>query len=132
MGISWRLFYKWKQYNEDFAEAVKLGKKRPNEKVEAALFKRAVGFEFTEVTKELPAVIADKEGRIPEGLPPLIVTKTVKKYIPPDTTGAIFWLINRDRSRWKDTRHIEVGGGTQPIQLSIRMIQPVQPKKDSK
>jgi hypothetical protein len=55
------------------------------EKVERALLKRALGFEYTEVRTDV------ENGRI---------TKT-KKYAEPDVRAALTWLYNRDPERWK-------------------------------
>lgn len=60
-------------------------KEEPNHMVERALFKRAMGYETREVTKE-------------DGKP----VKVVIKDIPPDPTSCIFWLKNRDPKRWRD------------------------------
>ena len=50
--------------------------------MENALFKSAVGYEYTEITKELTD----------SGMK---VTKRVTKQVAPNPTSAIFWLKNR-------------------------------------
>ena len=59
--------------------------------VEAALFKRACGFEYTETKREQKL---DRLGNIVE-----LVT-TTNKVIPPDPTSAMFWLTNRQPGKW--------------------------------
>jgi hypothetical protein len=60
-------------------------KQVPNRKVEASLYKRALGYQVREVTKT-----AGRE------------TKVVIKEIAPDVVADIFWLKNRDPKRWRD------------------------------
>ena len=62
-----------------------------DDQVEAALFKRACGFEYTETKREQKV---DRFGNIVE-----LVT-TTNKVIPPDPTSAMFWLTNRQPGKW--------------------------------
>ena len=62
-----------------------------DDQVEAALFKRACGFEYTETRREQKV---DRFGNIVE-----LVT-TTNKVIPPDPTSAMFWLTNRQPGKW--------------------------------
>ena len=62
-----------------------------DDQVEAALFKRACGFEYTETRREQKV---DRSGNIVE-----LVT-TTNKVVPPDPTSAMFWLTNRQPGRW--------------------------------
>ena len=73
-----------KKYSE-FTEALKKGKEVIDFEVENALLKRALGYEYEEKTYE-------------NG----ILTKKVKKQVPPDTTAQIFWLKNRQVKKWRD------------------------------
>ena len=57
----------------------------PNLRVEQALYRRALGYQFKEVLK--------KEGR------PVEIRI---KELPPDVAACIFWLKNRDPDRWRD------------------------------
>ena len=59
--------------------------------VEAALYKRACGFEYVETKREQKV---DRSGNIVE-----LVT-TTNKVVPPDPTSAMFWLTNRQPGRW--------------------------------
>ncbi len=60
-------------------------KEEPNHQVERALFKRALGYQVKETTKEA-------------GRP----VKVVIKEIAPDPISCIFWLKNRDPKKWRD------------------------------
>lgn len=114
LGISIQTFYTYKKQHIEFFEALKKGKEVVDFEVENALLKRALGFEYEEVTKER-VVRKDKEDNVitdNEGLPTyeMVVTKTVKKDIVPDTTAQIFWLKNRKPKDWKDKQGIEHSG----------------------
>ena len=85
MGIAPSTLYEWKKKSKEFSEALKKGKEVIDFEVENALLKRALGYEYEEETYE-------------NG----ILTKKVKKHVPPDTTAQIFWLKNRKPNNWKD------------------------------
>jgi hypothetical protein len=40
-----------------------------------------------------------------------IVQTPIRKFYPPDTTAAIFWLKNRAPAQWRDKQEIEHSGG---------------------
>ncbi len=72
--------------NPNLYDALQDAKEVPNRKVEASLYKRAIGFQTKEVHKV-------------EGKP----IKVVIKELAPDVVADIFWLKNRDPKRWRDT-----------------------------
>ena len=85
MGISAKTLYEWKNKYGKICEALKKGKDVADYEVESALFKRAVGFQYDEVTVE-----GGKE------------TKRVTKMVAPDTGAAAMWLKNRRPDKWRD------------------------------
>lgn len=85
IGINRTTLYDWKKKEVNIADALKKGKEVVDFEVENALLKRALGYEYEEETYE-------------NG----ILTKKVKKQVPPDTTAQIFWLKNRKPNTWKD------------------------------
>ena len=85
IGINRTTLYDWKKKETNIADALKKGKEVIDFEVENALLKRALGYEYEEETYE-------------NG----ILTKKVKKQVPPDTTAQIFWLKNRKPNNWKD------------------------------
>lgn len=103
LGISKDTFYKYKKEHTDFSDSLKRGKEVIDIEVENALLKRALGYKYNEVTKEL---IVDKE----TGEEELKVTKVVTKEVVPDTTAQIFWLKNRKPEDWRDKKDIEHSG----------------------
>jgi hypothetical protein len=78
----------WKVRHVDFLQALKAGKTEADDRVERALYHRAVGYSH-EVEKPM---VVDKDVRI--------VTYTER--MPPDTTACIFWLKNRNPEEWRD------------------------------
>ena len=85
LGISIDTLIENKKKYSEFSDALKKGKEVIDFEVENALLKRALGYEYEEETYE-------------NG----ILTKKVKKQVPPDTTAQIFWLKNRKPNNWKD------------------------------
>jgi hypothetical protein len=93
LGIAETTFYEWRNKYPEIEGTLKDARVKPLAEVEAALFKKAVGYMTTE-----------KHYRtMPDGT--LQLVKTVEKELSPDTTALIFWLINRS-DRWKDTRSV--------------------------
>lgn len=103
LGISKDTFYKYKKDYSDFSDSLKRGKEVIDVEVENALLKRALGYKYDEVTKEL---IEDKE----TGTSELKVTKVVTKEVIPDTTAQIFWLKNRKPEEWRDKKEVKHDG----------------------
>ena len=118
MGICTSTFYAWKNKYPEISEALKEGKDVADRKVENALYKRACGFEYEEVTTERDEI----NGKM--------ITKRVTKFYPPDPTSMIFWLKNRKPDEWRDKRETEVtGSGGGP--LTIRWMNSPDEKVDN-
>ena len=71
MGINKATLYRWKEKYCDICDALKRGKEVVDRQVENALLKRALGYEYTETTREY----------IPE-LDEMKTTKKVIKQVP--------------------------------------------------
>lgn len=95
IGIRAGTLYEWKNRFPEFSEALKRGKEVVDREVENALLKRALGYEYTETTRE--AVQDPNSGEVK-----MQVTKKVTKQVAPDTTAQIFWLKNRKPDKWRD------------------------------
>lgn len=103
MGITDKTLYEWQNKYTDICEALKKGKEVVDREVENALHRRAMGYEYDEITSE---PVEDKEtGEITMG-----VTKTVRKHMAPDVTAQIFWLKNRKPQDWRDKKDVAVEG----------------------
>jgi transposase-like protein len=97
IGVSIDTLQTWLNQYSEFSAALKEGKVPADSKVENSLFKRAVGYKYTE--KKVVA-FPDGSSRI----------ETTKKEVAPDTTAQIFWLKNRLPGEWRDKQTVELGG----------------------
>ena len=104
IGIRRSTLYEWKKRFPVISDALKKGKEVVDIQVENALLKRALGYTFTEVTKERVTEI-DENGHPVEMLK---ITKEVTKEVQPDVTAQIFWLKNRKPDVWRDRKDIGV------------------------
>ncbi len=103
MGITRETLRVWKNKFSVISATLKRGKEVVDVEVENALLKRALGYTYTETTKE--------RGVNPEtGKVELITTKVVTKEVVPDTTAQIFWLKNRRPDLWRDKQNVELSG----------------------
>lgn len=103
VGVCESQYYKWKQTKPEFADAVRnaLEKFRAGilAKLEASLWKRAMGFEVTETEAEY---VADANGN-----PKIKHQKTKTKTIAPDTGALIFALTNVAPDKWVNKQRVE-------------------------
>ena len=103
MGIRAATIYDWIKRFPQISDALKKGKAPVDAEVENALLKRALGYEYEEVTTEVEEFPTGKTDE--DGNPIKIVrtrTKRTTKMVIPDTTAQIFWLKNRRPDRWRD------------------------------
>lgn len=103
MGISRSTLNEWKKNYPDISDTLKKGKEVVDFQVENALLKRALGYSYDEVTKEICE-------NAKTGQTEMRVTKIVTKEIVPDTTAQIFWLKNREPEKWRDRQEMHVDG----------------------
>lgn len=94
--IDVRTLYRWKGENDKFCQALKAGKEVSDDRVERSLFARANGYEHDEVDIR----VVDHE----------VVQTPIRKFYPPDTTAAIFWLKNRRPAEWREKQEMEHSG----------------------
>ena len=95
IGVAYSTFREWVKIHPKLSAVLKIHKQVADEKVELSLYQRAMGWEYTEETKERKYNVDTDEYE-------MILTKTVKKQVLPDTTAMIFWLKNRKPDEWKD------------------------------
>ena len=89
MGISRSTLSEWKNLYSDISDTLKKGKEVIDRQVENALLKRALGYEYEEISEKYELGI-------------LTERKVTKKQVVPDTTAQIFWLKNRKPKDWRD------------------------------
>jgi len=87
LGISVRTFYRWCLLHDEFTAAVRVGKDAADDRVERALYQRAVGYDY----------IAEKIVT-PRGGGPVVMPYTM--HIPADVRAALHWLAIRRPKPW--------------------------------
>lgn len=95
LGIAYSTFNLYKAQKSELSEALKKGAEIIDTEVENALLKRALGYDYDEITKE-----RNDSGE-------LVVTKVVHKQVVPDTKAQIFWLKNRCPDQWRDKLQVD-------------------------
>lgn len=94
LSVSTSAFANYKNEYVELQDALKEGKTVADDTVVQALYKTAVGYDYTEQA-------VTNSGDIVE----------VRKYSKPNTTAQIFWLKNRRRDDWRDKQEVEHSGG---------------------
>jgi hypothetical protein len=114
LGVCKRTLYRWKSDYPEFAKAMKLGKKGPDDRVAASLFQRAVGYEHD------AEKVFQHNGTI--------VRAKTTEHIPASVTAAIFWLKNR--AGWKDVTRQELtgpaGAPVQTVSTAVTITDPIE------
>lgn len=98
LGVSETTVNNWKNEHPEFLEALKRGKAEPDDRIEACLFARAIGYDHEAVKIFMPA-----NAKKPVYAP--YIEHTV-----PDVTAQIFWLKNRRPERWREKQEVEHSG----------------------
>ena len=104
-----RTLYRWKGEHPEFCQSLKVGKDVADDRVERSLFSRATGYEHDEV--DIRVIGGD------------IVQTPVRKFYPPDTTAAIFWLKNRRGADWREKQDVQHSGA---VDMTIRTVRYVK------
>lgn len=107
LGVSYSTFRKYRDEYEALSAALKRGKEVADVEVENALFRRAIGYRYDEVTREADKVIDPETGEL---VTIMVETKRVTKEVQPDVAAQIFWLKNRRPDKWRDKQDIQHSG----------------------
>jgi hypothetical protein len=113
LGITKRKFAALKEQKE-IANALASGEETRARKVEDALYRRAVGFEYEELvnasTSPSPDNSSEKRNKTctgrtanPAKSAEKTSAKSTIKTVIPDVTACIFWLKNRQPGKWRDS-----------------------------
>lgn len=98
----------WESRTAAGAAAIERDRDAMDDEVENALYRLAVGYDYTEEKSES----TEKGG-----------TKTVVtvKHVPPSTTAQLFWLKNRRPDRWRD-KQVEQPAD-EPFEVNVQVIE---------
>ena len=99
-GVNGSTIALWKVTHQEFSKATNVGKAEADNRVEASLYHRAMGYSYAAVKIFMPA------GAEAPVYAPYI------EHVPPDTAACSLWLRNRRPAEWRDRREItgEDGG----------------------
>lgn len=102
----------WMWQKKEFKDAVRKGRDGfDSEKVEQALLKRALGYEYVEKHVSRTKLV----GKTPQGVEvtvPAVTTTEITKRVVEDPKSIMYWLQNRQPDRWKHTAYLKIE--TQP------------------
>lgn len=96
-GVSQTTLTTWVAKDPEFAIAMRLPRELADDRVEKALYHRAVGYSFRE--EQIKIHENGNVTRVP-----------VVKHIPPDPGAATFWLKNRRGHLWKERQEVGLDG----------------------
>lgn len=103
VGIGTTAFHEWVNKDAKFAEGIKKAKEDFQAtivgKLEASLWKRAIGYEVTETETEYTS---DKDGK-----PKIKSQKTKIKHILPDVGALVFALTNVAPEKWVNRQRVD-------------------------
>lgn len=105
--IAHSTFSIWIKEHPDLSNAIKKGKEKADSKVEQSLFHRANGYSHDAVK-----IFLNKKGKT-------VYAKYIEHYLP-DTMACIYWLNNRQPSKWsqKPEVNVEINGEDQVITIA--------------
>lgn len=90
--------YRWKAEHPELRDAMAFGKEAADDRVEASLYHRAVGYSHDAVKIFMPAGATAP------------VVAAYREHYPPDTAAASLWLRNRRPDKWRDKQDHEHTG----------------------
>lgn len=96
LGVNQKVFGRYKKQFSELNALIKKGRKEPVEAIKSALYKRAIGFTYTEkkVIRKKILLNGDDEGSIPADL---VQIEEYTKYAAPDPTAAMMLLKHWDK-----------------------------------
>lgn len=108
-------FYRWRNQHPEFCESLKIGKEHIDDRVEATLLRRAVGY-----TQEQVKIFQYQGAE-------LVVPYT--EIVQPDTTAMIFWLKNRRPDKWRQAPEPDESSEPPPLNITFEVRQAVEQVK---
>ena len=93
LGIRRETLWDWERKNPEFSNVLKAASAAADERVEASIYERAVGYSYQ--TEKLFSWRGE------------VVRAETNAHVPADPQLAMFWLKNRQPERWKDRMEIQ-------------------------
>lgn len=115
-GVSSRTINIWKVKHPAFRKALVAGKDAADDRVERALYERAIGYTFTE-TK-----LFQFQGEV--------ISEEVETHVVPDTKACMYWLGNRRRDRWSFRPDGAPPDEETPTAIEVTVVDGRKPKTD--
>lgn len=104
LGICEKTYTNWKKKYKELLPSIKKGKDDIINKIEHALYQRALGYEYQEIDIEYEDVLIDDEVK------KIKKVKEKQKQMAADVTAIIFSLKNLVPNKWRDRRQVEMSG----------------------
>lgn len=95
LGITEPTINKWKKDFPELFKSIKEIKKLGDQDIVVSLRERAKGYSYTE-----EMIDYDKDGKVTK-------RRVFKKHSPPEVRAIEFWLRNRQREDWRDTKYMD-------------------------
>lgn len=96
LDIAESTLYLWRHTHPEFLEALKLGKEAADDRVESALYHRAIGYRHDAIK------IMQNSGQV--------IIEPYVEHVPPDIGAIKLWLTNRRPDRWREKQVTELTG----------------------
>lgn len=93
--------YRWRHQYPEFREALRLGKDSADDRVESALYHRAVGYSHDAVK-----IMTMSHGALGSS----VHIEPYVEHVPPDIGAIKLWLTNRRPDRWREKVNTELTG----------------------
>lgn len=100
LGISRATLFEYQNKYPDFSDALKVGEKIMDSKVEDSLLKECTGYEYEETVTVTTAIIDKKTGQVSNL--ERVEKRTTKKYARPSVTAIAYYLNNKVPENWKN------------------------------
>ena len=113
LGISPDSWYTYMKQYDQLNDIVTAGKSVIDNRVENAVLKTALGFEYEEIKT---IIEEDRNGKKRTRI------EKTKKYMPPSPAAQAFWLKNRKKDEWGDRKEIVFDTGVQEEERKLQFL----------
>ena len=125
VGVSRSTLNKWVAENAELSDALNEGRQSADSKVEESLYRKALGFTYT----EKKTIVANGK----DGQQQTARIEIVEREVPPDTTACIFWLKNRMSGQWREQNNIVLNTSDDEARKEVaEIIDRIVKKEDGK